>query len=152
MGKKRTRAAWAIASLMMLTTAGRIEAVSFFTPNDTLNHNPTNPEIDTWLVKCKAKTTICADVADVGSFNDNTFHVSVVCLLPVTRKGLADLKYAIAPGQDPSADACVTNCQEALVSFQCEAGVPCDDPYNSQIECVSKAFAPGFPIQTQDED
>lgn len=153
MTKKMTLVTLAIASLTMFTTIRRGEAASMITPNDTLNNTPANPLIDTWDVKCQAKTTICADVFDAGPHNDNTFHVSVVCILPTTRKGAADLKYA-APGQNPSTKACVTNCQEALVSFQCDANVSsfCDDQYNSQLECVNKNFASGYPRQTQDED
>lgn len=154
MTKKMTLAALAAASFVMLTTIGHSNAASMGIPNDTLNHNAANPGIDTWDVKCQAKTTICADVLDAGPHNDNTFHVNVVCILPTARKGAADLKFAFAPGQNPSTKACVTNCQEALVSFQCDATASsfCDDQYNSIFECVNKNFASGYPRQTQDED
>lgn len=118
---------------------------SFLTPNDFLSNDPGQPNLHTWLVRCTQRTLICADVADVGFFNDNTFHVSTVCVEPDFRRGIGELKYAIAPEQNPSDTACAKRCREAVVSFQCEFNDFCDDAYNSILSCLDASFEPGFP-------
>lgn len=124
------------------TTSGDV----FLTPSELLSNNPEHPDLDTWLVRCTQSTRICADVADVGFFGDNTFHVSIVCVNPGSRRGRGNLEYAIAPEKNPSDAACVNNCQVALVLFQCEFNDSCDDAYNSLLSCGGDAsFAPGFP-------
>ena len=117
----------------------------FLTPHRFLSNDPDIPGLHTWLVRCTKSTIICADVADVGFFNDNTFHVSTVCVDPVSRRGRGELEYAIAPEQNPSGTACARFCQEALISFQCEFNDFCDDAYNSILSCDNASFAPGFP-------
>lgn len=112
---------------------------TFLTPNDFLSNNKANPDVDIWRVRCFFNTTICADVFD-DTFNDNTFHVKIVCVDPTTRRGRGEMEYAVAPSQNPSPTACVSNCREALVLFQCEFNDFCDSQYNSIIECVGSGF------------
>jgi hypothetical protein len=114
-------------------------ANTFLTPNDFLSNNKANPDLDVWRVRCTHNTTICADVFD-DQFNDNTFHVKIVCVDPLSRRGKGEYEYAVAPSQNPSPTACVSNCREALVLFQCEFNDFCDSAYNSIIECVNRNF------------
>jgi hypothetical protein len=125
-----------------LRAAGGSEA-SVLIVGDFLSNNAANPDIDTFLIKCGAKTTICADVNSFGTFNDNTVHVSVICLAPLARKGFGELEYGVDGAVSDS--ACVTGCTEALVSFQCEFHDNCDENYDSVMQCVGKNFAAGFP-------
>jgi hypothetical protein len=120
----------------------------FFTGSFGLSNNLANPDLNVWHVKCKAKTTICADMFD-NFFGDNSGHVSVVCFNPAAQRGEGELEYAIGGTQNPSPSACVTGCLEALVMFQCEFNDFCDTSWDSVIECVNKNFAAGFPVQTQ---
>ncbi len=123
------------------------EAVSPFIEGDGLSNNAVNPDIDTFLVKCLGKTTICADV-DANGFNINnppTHHVSIICIAPAARKGRAQLEYGL--NGFASDDACVSDCQEAVVSLQCEFNDACVGNYDTVIQCQGKDFAPGFPKQ-----
>jgi len=103
-----------------------------------------NPDVDVVDIKCVAKTTICADVKD-NFYNDNTFHVSVLCLTPLTKRGQGELELAVAPGRNPSESACVTGCSEALAIYQADYNDFSDSSYDSVVSCGSKAFAKGFP-------
>lgn len=116
---------------------------------DGLSNDAVNPDIDTFLVKCLGKTTICADV-DANGFNINnppTHHVSIICIAPAAAKGRAQLEYGLNGGT--SDDACVTNCQEAVATYQCERNDACEGNYDTIIECQGKDFAPGFPKKVQ---
>jgi hypothetical protein len=110
---------------------------------DGLSNNAANPDIDTWLIKCKGKTTICADVNPFGTFNDNTVHVSIICIAPLIRRGFGELEYGIDGAVSDS--ACVADCTEAVVSFQCEFHDACDENYDTVMTCVGKNFVPNFP-------
>lgn len=125
-----------------LRSGGSSEA-SVLIVGDGLSSNAANPDIDTFLVKCKGKTTICADVNPFGASNDNTVHVSIICIAPTNRKGFGELEYGIDGAISDS--ACVTSCTEAVVSFQCEFHDACDENYDSVMTCVGKDFVPGYP-------
>jgi hypothetical protein len=103
-----------------------------------------NPDIDVVHIKCAAKTTICADVGDTF-YNDNTFHVSVLCLTPLTKRGQGELELAVAPGRPISESACVAGCSEALAIYQSDYNDFSDSSYDSVVSCGSKAFARGYP-------
>jgi hypothetical protein len=90
---------------------------------------------DIWNVKCKGKTTLCADVFDQGPNDDNTFFVNVVCIKP--KKNVAADK-AYAPQGGLSLIACVSDCKEALVLIGCDPHDFCDDDYDSFVECTGK--------------
>jgi hypothetical protein len=106
--------------------------------------------VNIWHVKCKAATTICADVADIGPNFDNTFHVSVVCTGgTAAHKGQGNTEFTDG---GTSSFACTTNkCPEAMVLFTCDANDFCDDDFNSIIDCANKAFVAGFPKQTESQ-
>jgi hypothetical protein len=108
----------------------------------TVPSDLTNPDIDVVRIKCTAKTTICADVADTF-YNDNTFHVSVLCLTPLTKRGQGELELAVAPSRPISESACVTGCSEALAIYEAEYNDFSDSTYNSVVSCGSKPFAAG---------
>jgi hypothetical protein len=103
-----------------------------------------NPDVDVVHVKCTAKTTICADVADTN-FNDNTFHVSVLCITPIGKRGQGELELAVAPGRPVSESACVTGCAEALAIYSADYNDFSDSTYDSVVSCGAKPFARGFP-------
>jgi hypothetical protein len=126
-----------------LRSGGGNEATSILIVGDGLSNNAANPDLDTWLVKCTAKTTICADVNPFGTFNDNTVHVSVVCVNPAARRGFGELEYGIDGAVSDS--ACVANCTEAIVAFQCEFYDNCDENYDSVISCGVKNLSAGYP-------
>lgn len=103
-----------------------------------------NPDLDVVHVKCRGRTTICADVADTLN-NDNTFHVAVLCLVPRDRRGRGELELAVAPGRPISESACITECREALVTYQSDFNDFSDSSYDSVVSCGSKAFSRGYP-------
>ena len=107
-----------------------------------------NPDIDTVHIKCTAKTTICADVADT-LWNDNTFHVAIICLTPLTKRGLGELELAVAPGRPISESACVAGCSEALAIYQADYNDYSDSTYDSVVSCGATNFAKGFPKYRQ---
>ncbi|MEW6269460.1 MAG: hypothetical protein AB1689_09215 [Thermodesulfobacteriota bacterium] len=107
-----------------------------------------DPDVDVAHVKCKGRTTICADVMDIG-FNDNTFHVSVHCVAPAKKRGQGELELAVAPGRQLSELACVSGCKEALVIYQADFNDFSDSNYDSLISCGDKDFSPGFPKVVQ---
>jgi hypothetical protein len=116
---------------------------SIFITGDFLSNNAANPDIDSFLIKCKGRTTICADVNPFGFFNDNTVHVSVLCISPAKRRGFGELEYGIDGAVSDS--ACVTDCIEAVVSFQCEYHDNCDENYDTVLNCVGKDINPKYP-------
>jgi hypothetical protein len=121
-------------------TAGEAATVVTGTVPSDLN----NPDVDVVHVKCTAKTTICADVADIG-FNDNTFHVAILCVTPIARRGQGELELAVAPGRPVSESACVTNCAEAFAVYSADFNDFSDSTYDSVVSCGAKPFAKGFP-------
>lgn len=106
---------------------------------------------DVWRVQCAAQTTMRAYVRDQGPYYDNTFHVYMTCINPASGSFRVDKEFA-TDGRDksgnangyaaknPSGYAFVANCQDAFVTFSCEANDWCDDAYNGRIECVNTAI------------
>jgi len=141
----------AVASFMLLVAPlGYAQitpqaSVSFF---GSLNNDLETPNIDVWRVKCNVATAIRGQVQDV-EWNDNTFHVTTLCVDPINRRGLGEKEYAVAPGRNPSQTADVSGCVEALVIVECEHNDACDSDYKATLTCTSAAFAPGFPVKKQ---
>jgi|SwirhirootsSR3_FD_contig_91_930697_length_1392_multi_2_in_0_out_0_2 hypothetical protein len=122
----------------------------------SFGNNLNTPGIDTYRVRCAAATTIRARVLDNGPFNDNTFHVTNLCVLPDLQRGRGDKEWADPgpPGTFPEGGAnrnpsefaeSPANCQESIVEIGCDRHDFCDDTYCVTLECVGRAFAPGFP-------
>lgn len=129
--------------------AAQIPAQATITTCANLTGNPLNtPGIDTYLVRCAAATTIRARVFE-NTFNDNTFHVTNLCVLPAGQRGRGDKEWASAGSpdfRDPSEFAeSPANCQESIVEIGCDRHDFCDSQYCVQLECVGANFAPGFP-------
>ena len=106
--------------------------------------NLNTPGIDTYRVRCAAATTIRARVFE-NTFDDNTFHVTNLCVLPEGQRGRGDKEWAPAPTRDPSEFAEAGGCQESIVEIGCDFNDFCDSQYCVQLECVGSPFAPGFP-------
>jgi hypothetical protein len=117
--------------------------------NLSSQNNLNTPGIDTYLVRCASATTIRARVFE-NTFNDNTFHVTNLCVLPTGQRGRGDKEWASAGSpdfRDPSEFAEAVSCQESIVEIGCDRHDLCDSQYCVQIECVGANFAPGFPAQ-----
>lgn len=123
---------------------------------DTLNRNASNPAVDVWKVKCKGKTEICAAVhSSTSGFDDNTFHVTALCVKPVKDSEKGEMEFLDESTDADNLnddDACVSNCTEAIVTVNCELNDFCDNSYHVHLECVGKGFAKNFPQQTLDQD
>jgi len=124
--------------------------------NDDLDNSSSNPAVDIWKVKCKGKTEICAAVHSLtGGFDDNTFHITALCVKPVKDSEKGEMEFlneSTDADNFNDDDACVSNCTEAIVTVNCELNAFCDNFYHVHLECVGKGFAKNFPQQIQDQD
>jgi hypothetical protein len=107
----------------------------------TLTNGLSNADVDTYRVRCKQKSAICADVSTDAPF-PVVVHVSTTCVAPAAQAGQAKLEYGV--DGDISEPACVSGCQEAIVAFQCDFHGNCDG-FNSIIGCDGSDLAKGFP-------
>ena len=147
----------AIASLILLASAGRSHAQAYFTgkiSNDWLK--PTQAVYD---VKCSTKAPICANVWDMSpdfSWKD-PFHVGVACIAPLAARGKGAMQNYIGwlDQAATSPDACTPSCTEALVTVQCDSRASfldeadCSDAFMLTAFCNGAPFATGFPKRVQ---
>lgn len=111
----------------------------------TLTNDLASADVDTYRVRCKQKTDICADVSTVGAF-PIVVHVSTTCIAPAAQVGQSKLEYGV--NGDIAEPACVSDCQEAIVAFQCDFFGNCDG-FNSILSCSDVELAKGFPKRVE---
>ena len=130
----------AIVAITLLAGASSFAQDGEFV-SGTLTNGLTNPDVDTYRVRCTRKTEICADASTDAAF-PVVVHVSTTCIAPAAQIGQAKLEYGV--DGDISDPACISGCQEAIVAFQCDFLGNCGG-FNSILRCAEGEFAKGFP-------
>lgn len=117
-----------------------------------------NPGIDVWNPKCSSATTIrarvMADDPTIGGgpagseITPETLHVTVLCVMPLARRGKGDKEIAQLPERRVSQWAEAGSCQEAFIEVGCDHNAPCSGNYGIEYECVNRNFLPNWYIPT----
>ena len=122
-----------VACGFLLTMVGGASAAH----TQTVDYGVSSTDVDGAVVKCKGKhDTICAD-CNAFFPNVSDCHVQIACLKPKKALKLnSSADKASGANGTLSGNACVPDCKEAVVLWDCEdvEGV-CSGNFNSSVNC-----------------